>query len=179
MRARADRGAPAAERMARGEAPEGFSLGQPEDWRPWPRYWSAAPPSSKTWRRTTRCGKGFDRQNRGLIPQARTHHYASHAGQALGTHPRGGLCADDVGGGFRRSHLSKAIAAWKTAKAQVRVHLGKTGFVICCQLLGDITEQGFEANDALFEFFVQKYGGMIQADGEGFYGAEGLLVDLS
>lgn len=83
------------------------------------------------------------------------------------------------GRGFRRSHLSRAIAAWKTAKAQVTAHLGQTQFVICCQLLGDITEQGFEANDALFEFFVQKYGGMIQADGEGFYGAEGLLVDLS
>ena len=64
-------------------------------------------------------------------------------------------------------------------KAQVTAHLGQTRFVICCQLLGDITEEGFEANDALFEFFVQKYGGMIQADGEGFYGAEGLLVDLS
>ena len=32
MRALADRWAPAAERMARGEAPEDFSLGQPEDW---------------------------------------------------------------------------------------------------------------------------------------------------
>ncbi|MCZ8137770.1 MAG: DUF4826 family protein [Armatimonadota bacterium] len=32
MRALADRWAPAAERMARSEAPEDFSLGQPEDW---------------------------------------------------------------------------------------------------------------------------------------------------
>lgn len=32
MRALANRWAPAAERMARGEAPEDFSLGQPEDW---------------------------------------------------------------------------------------------------------------------------------------------------
>jgi hypothetical protein len=55
------------------------------------------------------------------------------------------------------------------ARTRVIEHLRKARFVVCCQLLSDIDEAGFEANGQLLDYFVDTCGGMIQADGEGFY----------
>ena len=55
------------------------------------------------------------------------------------------------------------------AKIEVMEHLRKTRFIICCQLLSDIDDDGFEANGQFLGYFVDHCGGMIYADGEGFY----------
>jgi hypothetical protein len=54
-------------------------------------------------------------------------------------------------------------------KTAVVEHLEKTRFIICCQLLSDIDENGYDANSELLAYFVDHCGGMMQADGEGFY----------
>jgi hypothetical protein len=49
---------------------------------------------------------------------------------------------------------------------------------VCCQLLSDIDDDGFEANGQLLDYFVDKHEGIIQADGEGFYDGRNLAVEL-
>jgi hypothetical protein len=56
-----------------------------------------------------------------------------------------------------------------SARNKVIEHLRKTRFIVCCQLLSDCDEDGYEANGQFLEYFVDHCGGMIQADGEGFY----------
>jgi hypothetical protein len=63
------------------------------------------------------------------------------------------------------------------AKRKVLDHLHGTRFIIACQLSSsDIDEDGFEGNDAFLTYFEDMCGGMIQADGEGFYNDDKLLV---
>jgi len=64
------------------------------------------------------------------------------------------------------------------AKARVIDHLRRANYIVLCQLLGDIDESGFEANGQLLDFFVENHGGLIQADGEGFYEGTDLVVEL-
>src|SRR5262249_25610598 len=55
-------------------------------------------------------------------------------------------------------------------KQKVIDHLLATRFVIACQLpSSDIDDDGFEANDEFLTYFEDMCGGMVQADGEGFY----------
>jgi len=54
-------------------------------------------------------------------------------------------------------------------KRKVIKHLKQTKYIICNQLLSDLDDDGFLANDKLMELFVSKYEGMIHAENEGFY----------
>jgi hypothetical protein len=63
------------------------------------------------------------------------------------------------------------------AKRRVVDHLKATRFVIACQLpSSDIDDDGFAANDEFLTYFEDMCGGMVQADGEGFYSDDKLLV---
>ncbi|HEY4760152.1 MAG TPA: hypothetical protein VIH42_06200 [Thermoguttaceae bacterium] len=65
------------------------------------------------------------------------------------------------------------------AKRGVINHLKKTAFIIACQLpTADIDDDGYDANGCFLSYFVQHCGGMIQADGEGFYEGHKLIVKL-
>src|SRR5262245_57679752 len=56
------------------------------------------------------------------------------------------------------------------AKQNVLRHLKATNFIVACQLpTSDIEDDGYEANGEFLAFFVERCGGMIQDDGEGFY----------
>lgn len=58
-------------------------------------------------------------------------------------------------------------------------HLGQTRFTVACQLpTSDIDDDGYDAVGAFLEYFVTHSGGMIQADGEGFYRGNRLIVEL-
>ena len=58
-------------------------------------------------------------------------------------------------------------------------HLRATRFVVACQLpTTDIDDDGFEANYQFLNYFVQHHGGLIQADGEGFYEGSDLIVPV-
>lgn len=65
------------------------------------------------------------------------------------------------------------------AKKRVLEHLAKTQFVVACQLpVSDMDDDGYEANGEFLDLFVEECGGMIQADGEGFYDGPRLVVRL-
>ena len=64
-------------------------------------------------------------------------------------------------------------------KRRVLEHLAATKFVVACQLpTSDLEDDGFDANDEFLGFFVEHCGGMIQADGEGFYDRDEVIVAL-
>jgi hypothetical protein len=61
----------------------------------------------------------------------------------------------------------------------VIVHLNSTRFIVACQLPStDIDDDGFDANGEFLNYFVERCGGMIQADGEGFYEGHEVVVPL-
>jgi len=66
-----------------------------------------------------------------------------------------------------------------SARQRVLDHLAATKFVVVCQLpVSSIDDDGYEANGDFLTYFVEHCGGMVQADAEGFYDGEELLVEL-
>ena len=65
------------------------------------------------------------------------------------------------------------------ARQRVSEHLQATRFIVACQVpTSDIEDEGLEANGEFLGFFVEHCGGMTQADGEGFYDGNKLLLPL-
>jgi len=66
-----------------------------------------------------------------------------------------------------------------SSKREVVNHLNKSRYTIAFQLpTSDIDDEGYDANDGLLNYFVFNCGGLIQADGEGFYKGTKLIVKL-
>jgi hypothetical protein len=62
-------------------------------------------------------------------------------------------------------------------KRKVIKHLKHTKYIICSQLAtSDIDNDGYIANSELLKLFVDNYQGMLQADGEGFYDKNKIIV---
>jgi hypothetical protein len=57
-------------------------------------------------------------------------------------------------------------------------HLEASKAVVAVQLLGDVEDDGFGAVVHFLAYFVEHCGGLVQADGEGFYDGDDLLVAL-
>jgi hypothetical protein len=64
------------------------------------------------------------------------------------------------------------------AKRRVIKHLKATKFIIASQLLGDIEDDGYNANGVFLDYFVGHCGGMIHADGEGFYDGDNIILEV-
>lgn len=65
------------------------------------------------------------------------------------------------------------------SKRKVVNHLKSTKFIIACQLpTSDIDDDGYKANSTFLNYFVTHCSAMIQADGEGFYKNDRLVVKL-
>jgi hypothetical protein len=65
------------------------------------------------------------------------------------------------------------------ARERVAAHLGRTDFVVANQLpLSDFEDDGFDALGAFMTYFAERNGGLIHADGEGFYDGEELILEL-
>jgi len=64
------------------------------------------------------------------------------------------------------------------ATSRVVEHLRETKYIVSCQLLSDIDDNGYEANGQLLDYFVTNGEGLVQADGEGFYEGTELAVEL-
>jgi hypothetical protein len=65
------------------------------------------------------------------------------------------------------------------ARAEVAEHLRATRTTVALQPLGsDVADEGYAAASALLAFFVERCGGLVQADGEGFYRGDTLVVEL-
>jgi len=64
-------------------------------------------------------------------------------------------------------------------KRRVLKHLANTKFIIACQLpTSDIDDDGYDANGEFLRYFIEHCDGMIQADGEGFYSGNEIIVKL-
>ncbi|MBN1919560.1 MAG: hypothetical protein JW889_16810 [Verrucomicrobia bacterium] len=64
------------------------------------------------------------------------------------------------------------------ARDRVAAHLRATRFTIACQLLMDIDDAGCVASGEFLHYFVEQCGGMVQADGEGFYEGSELILPI-
>jgi hypothetical protein len=65
------------------------------------------------------------------------------------------------------------------AKRRVMGHLKESKYIIACQLpTSDIDDDGYDANGTLLTYFVQNHSAIIQADGEGFYDGNKVVVAL-
>jgi hypothetical protein len=61
----------------------------------------------------------------------------------------------------------------------VMKHLRDSKFVVACQVpTADIDDAGFHAIDVFLAYFLVHSGGMVQADGQGFYDMGKLIVEL-
>jgi len=68
---------------------------------------------------------------------------------------------------------------YELKKKKVINHLKSTEYIICIQLpTNDIVDQGYNVNGELMEFIELNYSGIVQADKEGFYSKNNLLVEL-
>lgn len=62
---------------------------------------------------------------------------------------------------------------------RVERHLREARFVVSARLpTGDLDDDGWQALDAVLNYLVEHHGGMVQADGEGFYAYSSLIVAL-
>lgn len=65
------------------------------------------------------------------------------------------------------------------AKRRVIGHLKESKYIIACQLpTSDIDDDGYNANKTLLAYFLENHSAIIQADGEGFYEGNKLVVAL-
>jgi hypothetical protein len=87
------------------------------------------------------------------------------------------LCRDEVKGFL--DEISRLPDS--AGKTRVIDHLNGTEFIIACQLpvlnMGD-DQAGYLANDAFLRYFEAHCGGMIQADGEGFYAGQEMVLEM-
>lgn len=63
-------------------------------------------------------------------------------------------------------------------KQKVLGHLRQTRAIVAVQLRGDIDDDGYTAAGTFLTYFVEHCAALIQADGEGFYERERLIVEL-
>jgi hypothetical protein len=64
-------------------------------------------------------------------------------------------------------------------KQRVLDHLERSNAVVAVQLLGHPDADGHRAATTFLTYFVAHCGGLLQADGEGFYDGDRLIVELS
>ena len=65
------------------------------------------------------------------------------------------------------------------AKRRIIGHLKNSKYIVACQLpTSDIDDDGYNANGELLRYFLENHSAIIQADGEGFYEGEKLVVEM-
>lgn len=71
------------------------------------------------------------------------------------------------------------VAPRNSNRRRVEDHLRATRFVIAAQIpRSDIDDDGYDANGWVMRFFLERNDAMIQADSEGFYDGDELIVGL-
>ena len=64
-------------------------------------------------------------------------------------------------------------------KKKVINHLNNTEYIVCIQIpTSDIVDEGFDVNGELMSFFERNFSGMTQADKEGFYINNKLILKI-
>ena len=63
-------------------------------------------------------------------------------------------------------------------RTRVEDHLRSTRFIVAAQLGSDMDDDGYDANGWFLQYFVERHGGMVQADADGFYVGSKRIVAL-
>ena len=69
-------------------------------------------------------------------------------------------------------------AGLSLVKRRILRHLRRTRFIVRCRVLSDIDDEGYDANGVFLRYFLEHCGALIQADNEGFYEGEKLVLQL-
>ena len=86
---------------------------------------------------------------------------------------------DDAGSEEIEEFLNLVENAASPSKNVVIEHLRRTKMIVALALpTPDVDEAGYEAAAAFLDYFVAHSGGLVQADGEGFYDGNVLLLEL-
>lgn len=77
-----------------------------------------------------------------------------------------------------RAQFLKRLAIFDDIEAQlVREHVTRARFIVTTRVVqSDITEEGYDFNGWLLEFFQENCNGIVQVDGQGFFSPKGDLV---
>lgn len=75
-----------------------------------------------------------------------------------------------------RAELDDAVAS-ADAKRKVRDHLDGTRAIVAVRVPASDSEEGLAAANTVLAYFKQRPGVMVQADGEGFYVGDDLIVE--
>jgi hypothetical protein len=77
-----------------------------------------------------------------------------------------------------RSHFLNRLSIFDDIEAQlVREHVTRARFIVTTRFVpADITEEGYDFNGWILEFFQENCNGVVQVDGQGFFSPKGDLV---
>ncbi|MEE8125998.1 MAG: hypothetical protein V3T42_09315 [Nitrospirales bacterium] len=80
-----------------------------------------------------------------------------------------------------QTSFTNQLTVFDEVEAQIaREFIGKSRFIATTQMVKqDITEEGYDFNGWVLEFFQEQCNGIVQIDGQGFYSPKGeLVVDM-
>ncbi len=81
-----------------------------------------------------------------------------------------------------RTHFLEVLSAFDDIEADLmREHVTRARFILTTQLVpADITDEGYDFNGWILQFYQENCNGIVQVDGQGFFSPRGeLIVDLS
>ncbi|KNY25529.1 hypothetical protein [Pseudobacteroides cellulosolvens] len=78
-----------------------------------------------------------------------------------------------------KERLSEVRGLLNIKKKKVETHLANTRYIVANELpISNIDDDGYNANYIFLKYFVVHCGGMIQANGEGFYEGDKLIIKI-
>ncbi|HOF86606.1 MAG TPA: hypothetical protein PLZ36_00700 [Armatimonadota bacterium] len=76
--------------------------------------------------------------------------------------------------------LVREIKKYPRKRERVADQLEHTRFIVACRIpVDDFTDAGFHAIDVFMAYFLVHHGGMVQADGQGFYEDGKITLELA
>jgi hypothetical protein len=80
-----------------------------------------------------------------------------------------------------RAQFLERLTVFDDIEAQlVREYVTRTRFILTTRLPRDITEEGYDFNGWILEFYQENCNGIVQVDGQGFYSPKGdLIVEMT
>lgn len=81
-----------------------------------------------------------------------------------------------------RKYFLERLSVFDDIEAQlVREHITRARFIATTRMIkGDMTEEGYDFNGWILEFFQENCNGIVQVDGQGFFSPKGdLIVELA
>ncbi len=80
-----------------------------------------------------------------------------------------------------RSIFLELLSSFDDIEAQLATeYVTRARFILTTQMQADVTEDGYDFNGWILEFYQENCNGLVQVDGQGFFSPKGeLIVDLT